>query len=306
MTPSDIAGKTILLNFFAVFTTSITASTALYDILSYHLKDTEKPSPEMNTDKLSTKDTDTLSSKDEQARSTEAPDPTPLLTTLRNEAIANSPSNPRALSKLDSTLRETLRLHPAGSRGNQREVVAPNGVTTPDGLFLPQGTHVCAYVAPMQNDVSFPGHAGHEDVNQYRPLRHCPALEGGELAEGDKQPLAVQISPSYLSFSLGKHACPGRFWAAQTIKVMIAELLVRYDFEVLEKEPKYLEVGEARRKFRCSRCRVPRADLCLCLVPPQDKKHTVKVRRRRDVDCSRYEDVLGEKGRAVPEGNGVI
>lgn len=61
---------------------------------------------------------------------------------------------------------------------------------------------------------------------------------------------ATQVSAAFLAFSLGKHACPGRFFAVQTIKVMVVWLLLHYEFEVVMPEGKervgFLEIGEVR------------------------------------------------------------
>lgn len=102
-----------------------------------------------------------------------------------------------------------------------------------------------------------------EGADEYRPLRHY-------VAEGEamqRQVPATQLSGDFLSFGLGRHACPGRFFAVQTIKAMLAGLLLRYEFEILYGEGKteveWLEIGEAR-------------------IPPQGEKGRVRVRRRKE------------------------
>lgn len=39
----------------------------------------------------------------------------------------------------------------------------------------------------------------------------------------------VAISPEHLSFGIGKHACPGRFFVAKEIKIALCFLLLKYD-----------------------------------------------------------------------------
>jgi len=42
----------------------------------------------------------------------------------------------------------------------------------------------------------------------------------------------TNTSTEFLTFGHGKHACPGRFFAINEIKVVLAFLLLRYDFKV--------------------------------------------------------------------------
>jgi ent-kaurene oxidase len=41
----------------------------------------------------------------------------------------------------------------------------------------------------------------------------------------------VSTTPTYLTFSHGKHACPGRFLAADEIKLLLCNILLHYDFK---------------------------------------------------------------------------
>lgn len=133
-----------------------------------------------------------------------------LLAELREEAdrivpmLEEDATAIRSMTKLDSVIRESLRLHPLNAQGMIREVVAPGGAVTPDGLYLPKGTHVSTLASIMQADQVIWG----EDAAEFDPLRFYKkaTAEGGE---GSRQTSAVQLSEEYLSFGLGKHACPG-------------------------------------------------------------------------------------------------
>ncbi|KAI0292783.1 cytochrome P450 [Russula brevipes] len=47
----------------------------------------------------------------------------------------------------------------------------------------------------------------------------------------------VSTSTEQLSFGLGRHACPGRFFAANEVKALFAHILVTYEFKLgTEKE----------------------------------------------------------------------
>lgn len=47
----------------------------------------------------------------------------------------------------------------------------------------------------------------------------------------------VTTSDTYLAFGHGRHACPGRFFAAQEMKLMLAYVLQNYDIEKLKEKP---------------------------------------------------------------------
>ncbi|KAF2165016.1 hypothetical protein M409DRAFT_24915 [Zasmidium cellare ATCC 36951] len=204
--PGNIAGKMLFFNVFATGTTSTVFALILCDMVSHV-------------------------------------DATALIVQLREEAdqymplIMEDGSAARHMMKTDSVIRETLRHNPMGAQGLLREVVAPSGLTTPDGLHLPKGTHVQSVVSGMQRDVNIGG-AG---VDEYDPLRYWREAQRGEVS---KQLSASQVSDRFLSFGLGKHACPGRFFAVNSIKLMLGHLLMTYDIEPLKAKPEYTVIGE--------------------------------------------------------------
>lgn len=211
LSPANIAGKMVLFNLFATSTTSSVSSLVLVDILSY----------------------------------SDAPT---ILSLLREEAaiwlpqVGKDPAALRKMEKLDSVIRETLRFNNVAAQGLVREVVAPGGITTPDGVHLPQGAHIHSTIANMQRDTAFYG----PTAGKYDPFRFCiDADDSGAEVYGTKgHPSAVHLSPEYLSFGLGRHACPGRFFAVNAIKLMLGHLLLEYEVEPFNERPKMIELGE--------------------------------------------------------------
>lgn len=178
-----------------------------------------------------------------------------LIEELREEAAQyfshcerdDNRSTSRNMVKLDSVIRESLRWNPMSGQGLMRKVVAAKGITTPDGVHLPCGAHVQTSVGCMQRDSRISG----VDANEYDPLRHYhqqahqPLLAGDSKSATRKQRLATQVSADYLSFGLGEHACPGRFWAVHAMKLIIGCLLANYDIHIPSGwEPNYVEVGD--------------------------------------------------------------
>ncbi|KAI0382415.1 putative cytochrome P450 [Hypomontagnella monticulosa] len=162
--------------------------------------------------------------------------------------------NKRALNqleKLDSAIRESARFSSIVSVGLSRTVVAKNGLTTPSGSHLPRGSKVSvpAYCI-MRNETVY---AGAETFTPFRffDQRNRNQREDGSSDKNGKTDDYVRrarnalpmTNPDYLVFGHGRHACPGRFFAAAELKLILAHALLRYDFEMLPERPKGSWVG---------------------------------------------------------------
>lgn len=147
--------------------------------------------------------------------------------------ILEDPRKIREMHKLDSLIRETLRYHPMTPQGLVRQVVKPGGLTTPDGVYLPEGTHVHSMVKNMHHDADLFG----EGADEFDPLRYYKSSSGDQKS-------AVHISADFLPWGLGKHACPGRFFAVHVMKLMLGHLFLKFDFEPLREKPKPVQIGD--------------------------------------------------------------
>lgn len=140
------------------------------------------------------------------------------------------------MHKLDSLIREALRYNPLTPQGLVRQVVKPGGLTTPDGVYLPEGTHVHSIVKNVHHDVDLFG----SSANEFDPLRYYNIAAINQ----ESQKSAVRIGSDFLSWGLGRHACPGRFFAVHVMKLMLGHLFERYDLEPLKKRPKTVQIGD--------------------------------------------------------------
>ncbi|EEB91646.1 hypothetical protein MPER_09964, partial [Moniliophthora perniciosa FA553] len=56
----------------------------------------------------------------------------------------------------------------------------------------------------------------------------------------------VTPQPGYLSFGIGKHACPGRFFAVSLLKFILSHTLLHYDIKLDEGEKPKVNVFGTR------------------------------------------------------------
>ncbi|KAH9219807.1 cytochrome P450 [Leptodontidium sp. 2 PMI_412] len=134
------------------------------------------------------------------------------------------------LWKLDSFLKESQRFTPPQLPTGNR--VTTCDITLSTGHILPKGTRFgfAAWAIhqssttpsfnPAQNPSSKP--VSEFDGLRYYNLRKIPGNENKHQF--------VTTSPDSLNFGHGNHACPGRFFASNEIKVVLIELLKSWEF----------------------------------------------------------------------------
>nr|QIW91884.1 P450-1 [Phialomyces arenicola] len=167
------------------------------------------------------------------------------------------------LLRVDSTIRESMRYSDLGYIALTRMVVDPQGIDLKaddtDGsspLHIPVGIRVCVPAHAIHRDPSF--HQSPYTFNAFRfsdgtednkPPQAFKKDDGQTRAslEEQKGPSLVTTTDTFLVFGHGRHACPGRFFAALEMKLMLAYLIQWYDVEKLSKRPeKQVMVGTAR------------------------------------------------------------
>ncbi|CAL1702938.1 unnamed protein product [Somion occarium] len=124
--------------------------------------------------------------------------------------------------KVDSFLRESHRHHGIGSLTMTRKAL--KDFTFSDGTFIPKGAFVSAAEAPTHFD-----EANYENSEVFDPWRFVS--NDGNNIEGVKNQM-VSTSTDYVTFGHGRFACPGRFFAANELKAMMAHLVLTYDIKM--------------------------------------------------------------------------
>ncbi|KAJ3533491.1 hypothetical protein NMY22_g7312 [Coprinellus aureogranulatus] len=135
---------------------------------------------------------------------------------------------------LDSFMKETQRYEVLGAISGQR-MVAEDCMLS--GVFIPKGTMVGTNAIDAQFDQDMFGSNAFEfDPNRFIKL---------EETTGKRIQLPTSTLHT-LTFGYGRHACPGRFFAAQEMKLLIAYFLIHYDLKLDNKDgkrPKNLWLG---------------------------------------------------------------
>ncbi|KAI9323577.1 cytochrome P450 [Dichotomocladium elegans] len=123
---------------------------------------------------------------------------------LRKE-IEDVKGDPKLMVKLDSLIREALRSDGQNiglphTHVGKKPIVLSNGVTIMPG-----------------DEVYINARFNHGSNTVEDPFCHVE----------QKDKTATKVSTEFLPFGLGKHACPGRWFAVQSIKVILSNLLTR-------------------------------------------------------------------------------
>ncbi len=154
------------------------------------------------------------------------------------------------LHRADSAVRESMRIRNFMSRNITRIVVADEGITNKaEGWHAPKGTYLSADVTNTMHDPDI-----YPDPNTYDAFRFSRSKEESEASdtpeksEGGASLKNVDIintSDTFLAFSHGRHACPGRFFAALELKMLLVHVLLNYDVEHIATRPKNKWVNTA-------------------------------------------------------------
>ncbi|EPS94649.1 hypothetical protein FOMPIDRAFT_1169461 [Fomitopsis schrenkii] len=125
------------------------------------------------------------------------------------------------MRRVDSFLKETARLLGLGAKSMSRKAL--QDYTFADGTFIPAGATISAPSHSVHHDGQF-----YDNPRQFDPFRFSRMRD--DNGEGTRHQM-VTTSTDYIPFGHGRHACPGRFFAANELKAMLAHVVVTYDIK---------------------------------------------------------------------------
>ncbi|KXH53727.1 cytochrome P450 [Colletotrichum nymphaeae SA-01] len=150
-----------------------------------------------------------------------------IIETLRNEVESLTSDDDLItksgflkMVKMDSFMKESQRFNPLLLITFERVVHRP--FTLSSGFTIPAHTTIGIPTQAITMDESF-----YPDPETFDAFRFARMRE--ERSDMDGRAQYVASNPTSLSFGYGRHACPGRFFAAHEIKAIMAHLLKNYD-----------------------------------------------------------------------------
>ncbi|KAF5363979.1 hypothetical protein D9756_000020 [Leucocoprinus leucothites] len=118
------------------------------------------------------------------------------------------------MRKLDSFVKESQRLY--GGDAAMIVRLAMSDFTFSDGTFIPQGTNLAVTGRAINQDEQY-----YTDPHEFQGFRFV-----------DKDPSKWQmtaLNSEFMTYGIGRHACPGRFFAVTEVKTVVARILMEYD-----------------------------------------------------------------------------
>ncbi|KAI1124382.1 putative cytochrome P450 [Nemania abortiva] len=154
---------------------------------------------------------------------------------LREEIESTLALNPGTITnadlskmwKLDSFMKEAQRFHPPSKLSVNRKILKSFHLST--GESIGKDSHICFSGVPISMDDRYFTDAKSFDGFRFERLRK----------DADTRHSGLQFTSSYagsLHFGHGRHICPGRFMGSLISKLLIIEILLRYDLKLKDGE----------------------------------------------------------------------
>lgn len=130
---------------------------------------------------------------------------------------------------VDSVMRESQRMNPPFLDSFRRYTLKP--ITLADGTRIPAGCLIgAANKAVLMDPELYPNPT---TFDPYRFVRLRTTDAPDPIAYKNREQYQfVSVTKENMSFGFGRHACPGRFFAANEIKLILANLLLNYDLKL--------------------------------------------------------------------------
>ncbi|KAH8840103.1 hypothetical protein MCOR02_006605 [Pyricularia oryzae] len=125
---------------------------------------------------------------------------------------------------MDSVLKESQRMKPTDVFTMRRLVT--KDMTLSDGTFFPKSSNLTVSALNLW-DGSLYGDPERFDGRRWLRMRRSdPARQAAAQFVG--------LAPDHMGFGFGQHACPGRFFASNVLKTLLAHLLLGYEWKLAD------------------------------------------------------------------------
>ncbi|GME64545.1 Cytochrome P450 [Neofusicoccum parvum] len=141
------------------------------------------------------------------------------------EEVKWSKSTIAKLRFMDSFIKESMRYHPHSAFLVHFPRMAKKTITLSDGTVIPKNAYMSVGPTPMGDPSVWPN-PDTFDPYRFLKLRNLPGNENRYQA--------VTTSCDITVFGHGAHSCPGRFFAMNEMKLLLAHLVIEYDWKLPE------------------------------------------------------------------------
>ncbi|KAI9148716.1 Cytochrome P475 monooxygenase [Paramyrothecium foliicola] len=154
----------------------------------------------------------------------------------------------KGLPLLDSFIKESSRLTPVESMSVRRRALKPFQLS--GGTRVETGEWICAASGSINTSPEY--YPSPLEFSGFRFVESALSAEDREscVESAVKQPKPSKLTDvdhSFLMWGTGRMACPGRYYATAFMKVVIAQLLMNYDFSLVKPNaPRWISWRVAR------------------------------------------------------------
>lgn len=134
---------------------------------------------------------------------------------------------------IDNFLKESHRFGSNSTLVMLRKVM--HDFTFSDGKVVPKGCIIASPTYVVHHD-----NAIYSSPNTFDPFRFARPNRDGD---GTREQL-ISISSDFMVFGHGRHACPGRAFAALVQKTLLARIVTSYDLKLEDNAPRSLKTSE--------------------------------------------------------------
>lgn len=130
------------------------------------------------------------------------------------------------------------------------------------GVRIPKGTVLAVPIQPIHYDESI-----YTNAHSFDPFRFTKLGGVGSIFESyggldeesrtkDQVKSSTTLDDAFLGFGFGKHACPGRFFALNELKIFVAHMLLNYEIEYCDQRPQLIDMMWLKLPFHNGKIRV--------------------------------------------------
>lgn len=177
-----------------------------------------------------------------------SPDHKRFMDGMASECLAMTSKYPGGLAsseaveqfhRVDSAIRESMRISDVGVVTLPRDVVGTKPLDLGNGIICPPGTRLMYPTQPMHLDPEFWNDPLRFDAFRFSdPFDESTVSSAPKNEAGTHRETLTDLTTSFLAWGYGKKACPGRWFASQTIKQAFAYMVMNYEVELVGEAPK--------------------------------------------------------------------